>query len=167
VDTYVSADDPARFDIQLTLNSRAAISAPAPARNVQVSPIGGYDVDGDGRDEIFVATGNGAYTTWVDVFEFDPSTCTLARLAGPNSTPPQFAVGASVGNGTGLACEDGEIVSTQFGRTSDHPLRYSGSRVAYKIIGTKLEAVDEHPVELDAAGAAAAATFNCGALRLP
>lgn len=135
--------------------------------NVPVTPIGGYDVDGDGRDELFVATGNGAYTTWVDVFEFDPSTCALVRLAAPNNTPPQFAVGASVGNGVGLTCANGALVFTQFSRTSEEPLRYSGTRVAYVIRGSALEVVREANVDFDVDGANRAAAFECGPLRLP
>ena len=142
----------------------------APTTNSPVAPIGGYDVDGDGRDELFAATGNGAYTTWIDVFEFNPATCTLARITNPDphAVPPLFAVGASVGNGHGLECVEGAFVSTSFTRISDQPLRYGGQRTTYRIVDTHIDQVAQANVEFDADEAGrVGSTFHCGNLQLP
>ncbi len=163
--------DPAGADrpyfIQLILDDRYMLTVRNAFTNVPVAAIGGIDVNGDGRDELFVETGNGAYTTWIDVFEFDARSCKLVRLASPGpeaAQGPQFVVGASTG-GWGLVCKDGTFVSTLSSRISDEPLRYLEHDFTYAIEGTALrlvsdtERVVEEPV--------AAAGFECDGLRSP
>jgi hypothetical protein len=133
-----------------------------------VGVIGGYDVNGDGREELFVNTGAGAYTLWVDVYEFEPSACELVRLAAPgDSRPPQFAVGASVSNGLGLACDDGKLISTEFVRANDSP-PYTADvlRTSYAIDGTSLQKLVASTERLPLEQASALATFECGGLEL-
>jgi hypothetical protein len=152
------------LELQLVLDGRIAMNVEAaPTTNSRVAPIGGYDVDGDGRDELFAVTGNGAYTTWIDVFEFDPATCTLARVTNPDphAVPPLFAVGASVRNGVGLDCVDHLLVATMF-TSSDEPLHYTGTRTSYRIVDNHVEQVAQTNVD-----GAQAATFRCGYLTLP
>jgi hypothetical protein len=156
--------------LQLVLDERAGVSVQLSRSDVvRVAAIGGYDVDGDGRDEIFAATGNGAYTTWIDVFELDPVACTLVRLAAPGSAPSQFASGASVGNGAGLECANGKLISTQYSAMEKEPVRYRGRRISYTIVGTHLEAADEADVEfgVDDPNARLMASFQCGDLHAP
>jgi hypothetical protein len=157
--------------LQLVLDDRAAVSVQlSEADVIRVSAIGGYDVDGDGRDEIFAVTGNGAYTIWIDVFEFDPVACALVRLAAPGSVRPQFTAGASVGNGAGLECADGKLVSTHYSATTleKAPGRYRGRRTSYAIVGTHLEVASEIDIEfgLDDPSARLMASFKCGDLPL-
>ena len=157
--------------LQLVLDDRAAVSVQlSEADVIRVSAIGGYDVDGDGRDEIFAVTGNGAYTIWIDVFEFDASACALVRLAAPGSVRPQFAAGASVGNGAGLECADGKLISTHYSATTleKAPGRYRGRRTSYAIVGTHLEVASETDIEfgLDDPSARLMASFKCGDLPL-
>jgi hypothetical protein len=153
------------------LDERAAVSVQlSQADVVRVAAIGGYDVDGDGRDEIFAVTGNGAYTTWIDVFEFDAVDCTLVRLAASGSVAPQFVAGASVGNGAGLECAGGKLVSTHYSAISleKAPVRYRGRRTSYTIVGTHLEVASETDIEfgVDDPSARLMASFKCGDLPL-
>jgi hypothetical protein len=171
-DPSSSSDTDNVFYLELVIDGRAVVSVQASlSTNVRVAPIGGYDVNGDGRDELFAATGSGAYTTWIDVFEFDPLTCTLVRLVSPDPhrTPfsPQFTVGASVGNGSGLECADGALISTRFSRFADEPLVYHGQRSSYRIVGTQLDLAGQTSIEFDAEGAQRLVTFTCGHLQLP
>jgi len=153
--------------VHLILDDRGGVGVVLPVKNVTVAPIGGYDVNGDGRDELFVKTGEGAYTTWIDVFEFDPVACALVRLAAPGAVLPQFAVGSSAGGGAGLACRDHALVSTDTGRISEEPLRYRARITTYEIAGTALRITGTSDADVDDASAARAATFLCGDLRLP
>jgi len=161
--------------LQVVLDGRTAVSVrlsqtDATADAVRVGAIGGYDVDGDGRDEIFAVTGHGAYTTWIDVFEFDPVACALVRLTAPGREPTQFLVGASVGNGAGLECAGGKLISTRYSAVSleKEPVRYRGQRTSYTIVGTHLQVVSEIDVGFgtDDPSAPLVATFECGDLRL-
>ena len=66
--TRETASEPNRTaELELVLDSQRVVDVPLPLMNVDVAPIGGYDVDGDGRDELFVNTGQGAYTQYIDV----------------------------------------------------------------------------------------------------
>lgn len=153
--------------LQLVVDGRSAISVEIAPASPVVRPIGGYDVNGDGRDELFVITGNGAATTWIDVYEFDPTACSLVRLAAPGDDRPAFLVGASIGGGGGLVCSGGQFVSISFRRESaGEPLRYSGKRTSYAIDGVQLRLVDETSFEPDSAGTNLVATFECGVLTL-
>jgi len=160
------------YYLQLVVDSRSAISieiAPAFLDTIIlpiVRPIGGYDVNGDGRDELFAVTGNGASTTWIDVYEFDPETCALVRLAAPGDDPSsQFLVGMSIGGGAGLQCFDGQLVSYRSDRTSvEEPLSYSGKWAFYVIDGAQLRLVNETSIKPEVAGVDLGATFDCGLL---
>jgi hypothetical protein len=153
--------------VHVVVGEQGGVGVVLPVMNVPLAAIGGYDVDGDGRDELFVKTGEGAYTSWIDVFEFDPVACALTRLAAPGATLPQFAVGASVGNGSGLACTGGKFVSSTMSRISDEPLRYHVRSRTYVIDGDALRPTNTSERDTDAEGAAAASVFDCGGLRLP
>ncbi len=157
--------------LQLVLDERGAFNIEAaPTTSQRVVPIGGYDVDDDGRDELFVATGSGAYTTWVDIFKLDPAACALARITNPDPhwMPPLFAVGASVGNGAGLQCRDETLVETTFSRISETPLRYGGKTTTYGLVDNHLEAVPSGTGEWSADTVpSSASSFDCGSLRLP
>jgi hypothetical protein len=158
------------FQLQLVLDGGIALNIEAsPTTLVQAAPIGGYDVDGDGRDELFAVTGNGAYTTWIDVFEFDPATCTLARITNPDphAVPPLFAVGASVRNGVGLECVDHLLVATSFTSGPEEPIHYTGTRTSYRIVDTHIEQVAQTNVEFGVdAATRVAPTLHCGNLQL-
>jgi hypothetical protein len=163
-----------KYGLELVLDGRSVVRVPLPFQNVAVAPIGSYDVNGDGHDELFVNTGRGAYAYYVDLYELDFATCSLVRLAGPPwhtasapappITPPQFCVGASVGNGCGLVCSGGLLISTVFSRTSDDPLRYSANVTSYAIDGDHLRTVSMTVEDL---GPGEGVAFDCGGLRLP
>jgi hypothetical protein len=73
-----------------------------------VSAIGGGDIDGDGRDELFTAVGAGAYATIVAIHTV--AGCDLPQLVY-EGLPVEVPVGASVGNLAGVTCtEDGTLI---------------------------------------------------------
>jgi hypothetical protein len=152
--------------LELVLDEHADVGAALPLNDI-VAAIGGFDINGDGRDELFVKTGQGAYATLIDVYEYDPAACTLTRLAVDDNGPPAFAVGASVGNGSGVTCDHGMLIATTLSRISDEPLRYEEIRKTLAIDGTALRVVRTDESQVDAAAAASAAAFDCGGLKLP
>ncbi len=68
-----------------------------------VLPIGGADIDGDGRDEMFTVVGTGAYATIVALHAIVG--CDLVPLSNAGMEV-RAAVGASAGNVAGLTCTE-------------------------------------------------------------
>lgn len=158
-----------RYGLQVVLDSRSVVRVPLPLGDVRVGLIGGYDVNGSGRDELFVNTGEGAYTEAVDLYVLDLASCALVRLSGPPGielgtptatvTAPQFCVGASAENGCGLRCSGGLLISTVF------MSRYTAYVTSYAIEGDRLRVVSS--VTRDLGSAEGFDGFDCGGLRLP
>jgi hypothetical protein len=176
--TRETASEPNRTaELELVLDSQRVVDVPLPLMNVDVAPIGGYDVDGDGRDELFVNTGQGAYTQYIDVYEFDPESCMLVRLAGSAPatagapaipvTPPQFLVGASAQNGAGLACAGGLLarIDTAPPRPDVAPPPFEERRTSFAIEGDVLRFVAQDNYEENQVSREPA--FDCGGLRPP
>jgi Ca2+-binding RTX toxin-like protein len=76
--------------------------------------VGGHDVNGDGVDEAFVKVGSGAYTDIVGLYTlYEPEgwpaigfSCGMRAVTFPGvPAEAQFAIGASLMNGSGLACQ--------------------------------------------------------------
>jgi hypothetical protein len=132
----------------------------------EAEAIGGFDVDGDGRQELFAKTGSGAYTTWIDVFEYDENTCALVRLAVPGQPLPQFLAGASVRNGAGLGCADGLLQRIDFTSGDAEPITYTGTKTSYRIAGDHLELVRQEPFRFGVDDEQLMASFDCGNLQL-
>jgi len=67
-----------------------------------VAALGGADVDGDGRDEIWARTGSGASATILGIVTFRE--CVLARVTFEGGDPAELPVGGSVGTASGAEC---------------------------------------------------------------
>lgn len=94
--------------LQVTLAAGGGAAAPIVAFGDRVGVIGGADVDGDGRDEVWIRTGAGASATIVGLVRFDD--CELSQVGFAAGTPADLPVGGSVGASAGLECS-----------ASDHP----------------------------------------------
>jgi hypothetical protein len=66
-----------------------------------VGLVGGADVDGDGRDEIWARVGSGASATILGLARYDA--CALVRVAIAGA-PAELPVGGSVGSAAGIEC---------------------------------------------------------------
>jgi len=101
--------------------------------------IGGYDVNGDGVDEAFVKVGSGAYTDIVGLYTlYEPVGAPATGLycgmkAVTFSGVPaeaQFAVGASLLNGSGLACQANHTLR-EYQQTSADGTHWTQTRYDY------------------------------------
>ncbi|MFZ6005408.1 MAG: hypothetical protein ACOYXM_15915 [Actinomycetota bacterium] len=68
-----------------------------------VAVLGGADVDGDGRDEIWARTGAGASATILGLATFRG--CALERVVFEGGDPAELPVGGSVGTASGAECD--------------------------------------------------------------
>jgi hypothetical protein len=104
--------------------------------------IGAADIDEDGKEEIFVQTGSGASAAVIGVFTVEGG-CDIAAVT-LDGAPAEFAVGASVGNTSGLQCsnvpEAGSIIA--FSGTSTDGETYTVSHSELELAGTVLTEVD-------------------------
>jgi len=67
--------------------------------------VGAHDANGDGRDEIFVVLGNGAYTEFIGIFSLASGSLKVVTVIdGPMAGRQQFYIHASVRHGHGLTC---------------------------------------------------------------
>jgi len=72
-----------------------------------VGLVGGADVDGDGRAEIWSRVGSGASATILGLVRYDA--CALTRVVLPGGLPVELPVGGSVGSAAGVECRSGEV----------------------------------------------------------
>ncbi len=99
-------------------------------------PLGGHDLDGDGRDEAFVVVGSGASAQLVGLYAW--SGCTLVRIT-LDGAPAVFPVGASVTHGEGLSCNGvGELDELRVETTDG--ITWDGTRIPYQLAGSVLVA---------------------------
>ncbi len=68
-----------------------------------VTVLGGYDLDGDGAEEIWARVGAGASATIVGLFRLDG--CDLERVTFESGEPVALPVGGSVGTSVGVGCD--------------------------------------------------------------
>ena len=134
-----------------------------------VAAIGAFDIEGDGTGELFVKVGAGAYTSLVQVLDYEDCTITPITLDtiddfGAGATAI-FPVGGSIGNQSGLTC-DGTMLWTVYASLFGDGTSYEVIEIPYTLSGSVLTQgfgdgaivpVDEMTGPL----------FNCGDLTLP
>jgi hypothetical protein len=126
-------------------------------------PIGGYDIDGDGADEVFVTVGSGASAVLVGFF--DVSACVATRVTS-GGTPAVFSVGGSVGTVSGLFCPgDGTIQRVFAQYVADD--EYEGGFEPFTLSGSVLTGGFGDGAGFTADEAFALAVLDCGPLSLP
>lgn len=126
-------------------------------------PIGGFDIDGDGAEEVFVTVGSGASTILVGFF--DVAACVAARIT-ESGVPAAFPIGASIGNSSGIYCDGAGTVERNFAQyVADD--EYEGGFAPYMLDGSMLTAFPGDGAGFTADEAFALATLACGDLTLP
>jgi len=126
-------------------------------------PIGGFDVDGDGAEEVFVTVGSGAST--VQIGFYDVAACVATRIT-ESGVAAVFSVGASIGQVSGISCPGDGSINRNFAQYIDDDV-YEGGFAPYLLEGSVLTAFPGDGAGFDAAEAFALAVLDCGDLALP
>ncbi len=134
-----------------------------------VAAIGGFDIEGDGTDELFVKVGSGAYATLIQLFDFKDCTITPITLDtiddATDGVTAIFAVGASISNVNALNC-DGTQLWTLAGDLSDDGTFYEVMEVPYTLSGSVLtQGFGDGAIV--GVGEPFGPLFSCGDLTLP
>jgi len=161
--TYQSAPDAWRMRVVFADGGGADAAIGEAEDFAPPRPIGGFDIDGDGAQEVFVTVGAGASTILVGVF--DVSACVATRVAAGGG-PAVFPVGASVGAGSGLACPGNGLVRRTFAQMADETT-FDGGYEEYTLDGAHLTSQGIVENTMTSEEAAALAGFDCGGLPLP
>ena len=126
-------------------------------------PIGGYDIDGDGPQEVFLTVGSGAST--VQVGFFDVADCVATRVTS-GGLAAVFGVGGSVGMVSGIFCPgDGTIQRIFASYVADD--EYEGGFEPFALSGSVLSGGFGDGAGFTADEAFALAVLDCGSLALP
>lgn len=130
----------------------------APAR-----PIGGFDVDGDGAEEVFITVGAGASTVLVGLYDVGDCFATRVTLEGQ---PAVFPIGASVGAVSGLSCPEVDFIEEDSASYVAED-EYEAGFAPYRLDGAVLTAFPGDGAGVTADEAFALAILDCGDLTLP
>jgi hypothetical protein len=130
--------------LQITLgDGGSSYTQLEPADNVGgVELIGAADVDGDGKEEIFVQVGSGASKAMFGMFTVQGG-CDITEITTA-SGPARFPVGASVGIISGLQCSnvpDAASVIAFEGQSADGE-SYAVTWTEYELAGATLTEID-------------------------
>jgi hypothetical protein len=139
--------------------------------DLPVQPLGGYDIDGDGTEEAFLAIGAIWGTRIIALYDFDTGSCTLARVASADGAPAAFPVGASSVAIRGLICikagPGGAPALTRTTGTSTDGTAFEGRTETYTLSGHQLSAGATTATTFTGAAVPAAAGLHCGTLAAP
>lgn len=134
-----------------------------------VSVLGGADVDGDGADELWARTGQGASATVIGLARLVG--CDLVRVTAPGGEPVELPVGGSVGTASGVECDarvDATADLTTYTATNLGDDRYEVRATEHALDGTMLvdrgTYTSEATIGDDAFGRAS--SFSCDDLSL-
>ena len=126
-------------------------------------PIGGFDIEADGTDEIFVSVGAGASTVRIGLF--DVAACAAIRVTEGGS-PAVFPVGASIGQISGVVCPGDGTIERVFAQFVDDDV-YEGGFAPYVLDGAVLTGFPGDGAGFAADEAFALAVLDCGDLQIP
>ncbi len=134
-----------------------------------VAAIGAFDIEGDGTGELFVKVGAGAYTSLVQILDYEDCTVTPITLdtiddAGDGMTAI-FPVGASIGFQSGMTCI-GDMLWTFDAELSGDGTFYEVMEIPYTLSGSVLTQGFGDGAIVDA-DEMTGPLFNCGDLTLP
>lgn len=159
---YVHADV-GRLRVETGSGSEVEVEIDERPGPAPFDPIGGHDLDLDGRDELFVAVGTGAYTFHVGIWTLDD--CRLDRLT-VDGIPAAFPFGASSSNVAGLSCpETGGIETVTASYVSES--RFEGAYQRYELADGALVAGESVSAVFEGDEVFAIPLFDCGRLSYP
>ena len=121
--------------LSVTLSAGGTVSAPLVDADVPKPVVSGlHDLDRDGRNEVWVETGRGASTSFVQAFRYDGQSLQELTFEGGHI---RFGIGGSVTHGDGFRCTaNGQLlVSTA---ESDDGTSYRVRNVTYRVSGFTL-----------------------------
>lgn len=126
-------------------------------------PIGGFDIDADGPEEVFLTVGSGASTARVGLY--DVAGCVATRITA-GGVPAVFNVGGSVGTVSGITCPgDGSLQRVFASYVAEDA--YEGGFEPFLLDGSVLTAFPGDGAGFTADQAFALAVLDCGSLALP
>ena len=161
--TYQAAPDSWRLRITFADGGGADTAISEAEDFAPPRPIGGFDIEGDGTDEMFVAVGAGASTVQIGLF--DVAGCIATRVTEGGSAAV-FPVGASIGNVSGLACPGDGTIQRIFAQYVDEDV-YEGGFAPYVLEGAVLTAFPGDGAGFTAEEAFGLAVLDCGSLAIP
>jgi hypothetical protein len=98
--------------VSVRLTRGGVVSAPVVESDLPQPALSGlFDVDGDGRAEVFVETARGASTAFVQLYRYDGRVLQEVTYDGGRQ---RFGIGGSVTHGEGFSCPgDGRLLVGQ------------------------------------------------------
>jgi hypothetical protein len=117
------------------------------------------DADNDGRGEVFVHVGAGAYTDQTSVFRYVDGRLRLVTLDGKQMW---LVSGASVRHGTSWACRPPHTPIVVWAGESDDGIAYHGTLDSYRFSGATLTRISSRPLT---AADLKAPPRHCGQIR--
>ena len=108
--------------------------------------LGIVDADNDGRGEVFVHVGAGAYTDQTSVFRYVEGRLRLVTLEGKQMW---LVSGASVRNSTSWACRPPRTPIVVWSGDSDDGTTYHGTLDSYRFSGATLTLISRRPLTID------------------
>ncbi len=132
-----------------------------------VAVLGGFDLDGDGPEEIWARTGSGASATILGLIRY--ADCSLTRVTFAGGDPAELAVGGSVGTTSGVECAApsnpaAAVIAYTASNTGDN--EYQVTATEYALEGTVLmqKGSSSSTVSTNDALFERATSFTCGDL---
>jgi hypothetical protein len=122
-----------------------SFDAPLASPEVPVRLLGIVDADRDGRAEVFVRTGAGAYTQLATVFRYVDGHLRLVILDGHQS---ELRYGGSVRNSESWTCRPPAAPIVQWSGESNDGSTFTGTLSSYRLVGATLELVRTSQVSL-------------------
>ncbi len=121
-----------------------------------IRPVGDADVNGDGRVEVFVAVGSGAYSDLIGLWTVGECSFERVTVAG---SPALFPLGGSASAIAGYRCHAGafEVIEA----TSGDGERFAGEVLAFSLAGADLIEIGRESIEGPLAEVAALASAGC------
>lgn len=108
--------------------------------------LGIADADNDGRGEVFVHVGAGAYTEQTSVFRYVDGRLRLVTLDGKQLW---LVSGASARHSSSWACRPPHTPIVVWSGESDDGTRYHGTLDSYRISGATLTRISSRPLTAD------------------
>ncbi len=161
--TYKAATDTWRMRITFADGGGADATIAGAEDFAPPRPIGGFDIDSDGAEEVFITIGTGASTVLVGFF--DVVDCVAMRVTTGGSAA-EFPVGASIGSVAGVACPGDGSIHRNFAQFVAADV-YEGGFEPFVLEGSVLTAFPGDGAGFTADEAFALAILDCGGLTLP
>jgi hypothetical protein len=137
----VSVPAPGTVRVRYATGATDTVSVEAMAGDGRLQGV--VDADADGRAEVFVHVGTGAYSDQTSVLRYVDGRLRVVTLDGRQVW---LVSGASVRNGMSWACRPPQAPLVQWQGESDGDRTYRGTLVSYRFAGAALVQVSTRPL---------------------